>query len=135
MKTHGYQEVDHTADVALRVWGEDFLALLRQAAKGMYALMGAVPQADSSVRRVFVIPQGNQETVLVDFLNELLFLAEEDGIMLDHFSFYEGQENIEVTSTGKKISSQERVIKAATFHDLRVEETTTGCLATITFDV
>ena len=135
MKTHGYQEVDHTADVALRVWAENFQSLLRQAAKGLYVLMGAVPHADSSEKKVFAIPQGNQETILVDFLNELLFLAEQDGIMLDHFSFYEGQENIEVASTGKKISSQERVIKAVTFHDLKVEKTATGCLVTITFDV
>ncbi|MFU8826089.1 MAG: archease [Brevefilum sp.] len=135
MKTHGYHEVDHTADIALRVWAEDFLALLRQAAKGLYALMGAEPRPGSSEQLVFTIPSGNQETVLVDFLNELLFLAEDNGIILDQFSFEEGYENIEVESTGKRLLSQERVIKAVTFHDLCVEKMATGYQVTITFDV
>lgn len=37
---NGYKEVEHTADIALQVWAEDFYTLLRKAAEGLYALMG-----------------------------------------------------------------------------------------------
>lgn len=135
MALHGYEEVDHTADIALRVWGEDFQTLLTQAAEGLYTLMGIVTLTGSSFENVIPIPQGNRETMLVDFLTELLYLSEERGLVLDDFTFDEEQDKISVRSTGRKILSQERAIKAVTFHNLNVEETETGVITTITFDV
>lgn len=135
MALHGYEEVDHTADIAMRVWGEDFQALLRQAAVGLYALMGIVPQLDSFVDQRFVIPEWTPETILVDFLTELLYLAEEYGLVLDEFSFDNGQNELIIRAIGQKILVQEREIKAVTFHDLNVKNTLTGVTTIITFDV
>jgi SHS2 domain-containing protein len=135
MALHGYDEVDHTADIALRVWGEDFQTLLTQAAEGLYALMGIVTLTGSSLDNTITLPQGNRETILVDFLTELLYLSEEGGLVLEDFTFDEDQDKISVRSTGRKILSQERAIKAVTFHNLNVEETATGVITTITFDV
>lgn len=135
MALHGYEEVEHTADIALRVWGEDFPALLQQAADGLYALMGIVSVTDASTEHFFTIPQGTHETILVDFLAELLFLAEKDGQVFGNLTFDEGLDDVSVCSTGRKILTQERAIKAVTFHNLTVEETKSGLLATLTFDV
>jgi len=135
MAFHGYQEVDHTADIALRVWGEDFQALLKQAACGMYCLMGVEPVLGLSDVMSFTIPQANYEILLVDFLTELLYIAEEANLVLDDFMFEEGQHHVQIRSTGRKIQFQERAIKAVTFHDLMVKETSKGLIATITFDV
>jgi len=135
MALHGYEEVDHTADIALRVWGEDFPALLRQAAYGLYHLMGIATVTGGCMDKVFTIPQDTNETILVDFLAELLYLAEEEGLALDGFLFEKGDNDISVRATGRVISAQERHIKAVTFHDLTVESTTKGVTATITFDV
>ncbi|HOE70253.1 MAG TPA: archease [Brevefilum sp.] len=132
---NGYKEVEHTADIALQVWAEDFYTLLIQAAKGLYALMGVEPTVAPSRQRLFTLPQGNKETILVDFLTELLFLAEEDGLFLSVFCFDDGQNVISVRSTGQKILTWSREIKAVTFHNLNVETTDQGFSATITFDV
>lgn len=109
--------------------------LLTQAAQGLYALMGIVTDTGSSVAHEIIIPLGNRETILVDFLSELLYLSEDDGLVLDDFTFDENQAVIIIQSTGQKILSQERAIKAVTYHLLKVEETATGVTATITFDV
>jgi SHS2 domain-containing protein len=135
MASHGYQEVDHTADIALRVWGEDFQALLRQAANGLYHLMGVVPFAEIPVAASYVLQQDSLETILVDFLSELLFLAEEKDQLFDTFSFDEQDDELTVRMAGQKILSQERFVKAVTFHDLDVRQTDLGFEATITFDV
>ena len=135
MACHGYVEVDHTADIALRVWGENYWALLQQAAAGMYDLMGVVPIPDTSLDEFFVIPAGTHETVLVDFLSELLFLTEEHGQVLDHFSFSDDGNVLSIMSTGRKIHTCERHIKAVTFHNLTVKTTEAGLEVTITFDV
>lgn len=135
MALRGYEEEDHTADLALRVWAEDFQALLAQAAQGVYALMGLVPASGPSVAHEMTIPKWNRETILVDFLTELLYLLEADGLVLDDFTFEDDLPVIKVRSSARQILSQERAIKAVTFHLLTVEETTTGVTATITFDV
>ena len=83
---NGYKEVEHTADIALQVWAEDFYTLLRKAAEGLYALMGVKLATASTLQRLFTLPQGSKETILVDFLTELLFLVEEDGLFLSGFA-------------------------------------------------
>ena len=135
MASHGYQEVEHTADIAFRVWGEDFQTLLGQAAYGLYDLMGVVPHADKPVARYFVLQQDSLETILVDFLSELLFLAEDKNQIFDTFSFDEQDDGLTIRMTGQKILSQERYVKAVTFHNLDVRRTDCGFEATITFDV
>ena len=135
MASHGYQEVDHTADIALRVWGEDFWALLKQAAKGLYHLMGVVPCAKAPVVEYFVLQQDSLETILVDFLSELLFLAEEKDQTFDTFSFNEHNNELSVRMAGQMIHSQERYVKAVTFHNLDIYQTDCGFEVTITFDV
>jgi SHS2 domain-containing protein len=135
MASHGYQEVEHTADIALRVWGEDFHALLRQAAKGFYHLMSVVPHTEKPVAEFFILQQDSLESILVDFLNELLFLAEEKNQIFDTFSFDDQDDELTVRMAGQKILSQERLIKAVTFHDLEVRQMDCGYKTTITFDV
>jgi SHS2 domain-containing protein len=135
MAYHGYEEVDHTADIALRVWGENYWALLQQSAAGMYDLMGVVPIPDSSVDDFISVPAGTYETVMVDFLSELLFLAEENSQVLEHFSFSDDGIDLSIMCTGRKIHTYERHIKAVTFHNLNVKTTETGLEVTITFDV
>ena len=135
MASHGYQEVDHTADIALKVWGEDFQTLLRQAAYGIYDLMGIVPDDQTPVAGYFVLLQDSLETILVDFLSELIFLAEEKNQVFDSFSFDEQDDELTVRMAGQEILSQERYVKAVTFHDLSVRQTDCGCEVTITFDV
>lgn len=135
MILHGYEEVEHTADIALRVWGEDFQALLTQAAKGLYALMGIIPASSSCKETSFSILQAPPETILVDFLTELLYLAEEAGLILDNFSYDEGINMLAISAVGYKIFTQERFIKAVTFHNLTIEGTSAGFETTITFDV
>ena len=39
----GFEEKAHTADWALRVWADDLEGLFAEAARGMYALAGALP--------------------------------------------------------------------------------------------
>lgn len=134
MASHGYEEVDHTADIALRVWGGDYQTLLSQAANGLYDLMGIAPVPGSEVERQFTLTQETLETILVDFLNELLYLSEE-GCVFKDFSFAERDSEYLVQAAGQEIRSQNRHIKAVTFHDLNIEKTDDGFEATITFDV
>jgi len=131
----GYEEVEHIADIALRVWGEDFFDLLRQSAWGMYELMGIKRNRELMTNVNFEVGQGSMEMQLVDFLNELIYLVEDKAFCFDNFSFFNTMVAIVVSAKGYKIDSYHRSIKAVTFHNLNILKTNKGFETTITFDV
>jgi len=68
-----YQEVEHTADRALHVWGRTLPDLFAGAARGMYSLMADLNGLAATERREVQLEAWDQESLLVDWLNELLF--------------------------------------------------------------
>ncbi len=135
MSLNGYEELEHIADLALKVWGEDFETLLRQAAFGFYHLMGAEIGSGPDTEEVFTIPQGSRESILVDFLNELLFMVEDAQMIFHDFVFERSERVLTVRAFGCKSVALERTIKAVTFHELEIEQVGNRLEARITFDV
>jgi SHS2 domain-containing protein len=135
MKFHGFEEINHTADLALRVWGEDYKSLLTQAAKGLYHLLILKTKQNSMIINSFSVEEASQESMLVDFLNELLFLCDDCKQCFSSFIFIDEVYGLRITGEGKKVISIERNIKAVTFHDLDIRVCKTGLETTITFDV
>ena len=135
MVLSGYEELEHTADIALRVWGEDFFTLLRQSADGMYDLMGVDVELTVLKKIKFKIEDNSQEIQLVDFLNEVLYLVEDEHARYDLFVFNKVEEGIIVQASGYGVKSLQQNIKAVTFHNLVIEETDSGLEVSITFDV
>lgn len=135
MVPKGYEEIDHTADLAIKVWGRDFYELLENAVEGMYDLMGIREKPKSSAKNSFKIERDQLESILVDFLSECLYLAEVEHQRFTAFSFNEAEKEITVEAQGTGIATIDRNIKAVTFHNLEVKEISNGLKTTITFDV
>ncbi|MDX1616589.1 MAG: archease [Candidatus Promineifilaceae bacterium] len=132
-----YQVVDHTADWALRVRGATLGDLLVNAALGMASLLVEEPTAiPLNVERSLEIYALDAETLLVDWLSELAYWAESEQLLFREF------ELIEVTVThlegqvrGGVADQLTKHIKAVTYHNLEIIETSEGLEATIVFDV
>ena len=135
MVSSGYEELEHTADIALRVWGDDYFSLLKESAEGMYDLMGVEIERSIVKRTEFTIEEGNPEMQLVDFLNEVLYFAEGKGSIFETFTFKFDEGKLNVQASGFKAKSIHRNIKAVTFHDLEIQETNLGFETRITFAV
>ncbi len=131
----GFQEVEHTADKALQVWGKELKDLLAEAARGMYALMGAEPAGGDSSQRSITLPASEPEVVLVAFLNELLFLAEQESRVATGFNFNLENEIPEVDIRCSPVKSLQREIKAVTFSNLHIRESNGRLETLIVFDV
>jgi SHS2 domain-containing protein len=132
----GVEEVEHTADIAMRVSAPDLAELFRRAAAGLYHLAGmrlaATPRHDRRLRLTAV----DWESLLVAWLNELLHLQEQDNTAYDEIDFVAiDHETLDVGLRGGRVIAWTRDIKAVTFHKLRVEAVATGWRATIVFDV
>ncbi|HCU57366.1 MAG TPA: hypothetical protein DF984_03920 [Anaerolineaceae bacterium] len=134
MSPHGYEEFAHPADLALKVWGEDFYSVLQNASEGMAALMGVRYDPSKNIEESFTIRRGSQEEMLVDFLGEVLFLLEDKRIALSAFEITLGKETM-ITGVFHPLISVDRWIKAVTFHNLIIIQFPDRLETTITFDV
>jgi SHS2 domain-containing protein len=131
----GFQEVSHTADWELNVWAPDLVTLLEQAARGMYHLCGIELTTTPRLTRRIKLPFHDHEMLLIDFLTELLFLVETQGSAFDEFELEITGNQLIATLTGAEIESISKEIKAVTYHNLAIQETTRGLEASIVFDV
>lgn len=131
----GFREIAHTADWALEVWAPTREELFACAVEGMYRLMDLQPGEQSPEQLELLINGFDNETLLVSFLGELLYLLEEEGSMLlqPELVFQPGRLNVRGQKASAKGGYKE--IKAVTYYHLAVQQDAHGWRVTITFDV
>ncbi|MBL7183430.1 MAG: archease [Anaerolineae bacterium] len=131
-----FEEVEHTADLAIRVYGRDMSDLFANAAYGMFALMAEPSLEESACQREVSLEATDYEGLLVDWLNELIYLHEVEGETYYQFAIeILSPAKLKAHVTGGPTRSKTKAIKAATFHELEVVKTDKGYEATIVFDV
>jgi SHS2 domain-containing protein len=131
-----FEEIEHTADLALRVYGRDVKELFANAACGMFALMVEPSLEESACQREVSLEATDYEGLLVDWLNELIYLHEVEGETYSQFAIKTlSPTELKAQVTGGPTKIKTRAIKAATFHELAIKETANGLVATIVFDV
>ena len=130
----GYQEIEHTADWALRVWAPDIEALFVQAADGMNHL-SEITLDEKRVEREFEVQADDPEGLLVAFLSELLYFGEDENIGFDNYLVEIRGDKLYARAAGGQITGRKKEIKAVTFHNLAVRKTKRGFEVEIVFDV
>jgi len=131
----GYREIEHTADWELEVWAPDLPALLVQAARGMYTLAGMRLQDGPRQGRSLEIEIFDSESLLVNFLSELLYFGEHENLGFDHFHLALKENFLHAEMEGAPLVSLDKEIKAVTYHNLKVQEGPQGLEVRIVFDV
>ena len=131
----GFREKEHTADWELEVWAPDLPGLLVQAARGMYWLMGARLEDSARLQRILEFSGADEESLLVGFLQELLYLCDSEGLAFDQIEVAIDGEHGRVELSGAPLVQLGKEIKAVTYHKLAVLKTDAGLEATVVFDV
>ena len=134
-KASGFSEQSHTADWALRVWAPDFYGLLCEAARGMYTLMGVEAATSPMETRSIAVAGDDSESWLVAFLNELLFMVEQEAMVFIPVSFNVDGRMLSAMATGTPLLRVRKEIKAVTYHRLAIQCTPDRQEVTIVFDV
>ena len=131
-----YEEIEHTADWALRVRGADLPALFSNAALGMMELAGVRTENTAGDKRKIELQADDKETLLVDWLHELLVALELEQIAFRDIELeISGGTSLAGMVQAVPIASMDKPIKAVTFNELDIEESLQGFEATIVFDV
>jgi SHS2 domain-containing protein len=131
-----YVEVEHTADWSLRVWAPTRAALWVEAARGMYALMGARATLAPGIRCPVALQGGDDESLLTAWLQEWLYYTETQQLVFDDFEIdHLASGELRGSASGRPAAHLDKLIKAVTYHNLRITARDDGFEVTLVFDV
>ncbi|MFQ6098242.1 MAG: archease, partial [Armatimonadota bacterium] len=118
--------IEHTGDLAMVAQGRDLRELCENAANGMLAMLADVDALAPTLERRVEVSAPTEERLLIDFLKELHFVHETEGIIFAKVEVEEcdGGRLLAVARGVPMNEGKEHVleeIKAVTYHDLRIE--------------
>lgn len=133
-----YKIKEHIADIRIAVRGKNLEQLFTDAFLGMMYILKPVQKfSPEKIEREISLESMDTTALLVDFLNEILSLANANKESYTHVIFYK----IQPTSLRAKIfgitaESFHRDIKAVTYHEAEVKQIEDGAWeTTLVFDI
>jgi SHS2 domain-containing protein len=136
-----YELIEHTADIGIKIRGEDLKELFSNAASAMFDIMAeeeAGKKKSPFQEEIIEQAAGDLEELFINWLNELLSLSAIKRLIFFEFHIERIDEHsLQAKVKGCDINSY-RVnteIKAATYHTLKIEERPSGYAAEVIFDV
>ncbi|HEU0003930.1 MAG TPA: archease [Ktedonobacteraceae bacterium] len=135
-----YEVFEHTADVGLHASGSDLRELFAHVAEGMESLMVSPEQVRIQVSREINVEGHDAVSLLVNWLNELIFLFDTEYLIFRRFEIGDLTEiSLRAIVCGEAYDAQRHdlssAIKAATWHEAVVEQVEGGYRATVIFDI
>ena len=132
-----FEEIEHTADWALRVRGRDLSHLLLNAAQGMSSLLVSDPTSiPLNHQEQIDLDAYDAESLLVNWLSELAYRAEAQGLVFAGFELQNvTPTGLQAVVHGGHVADLKKHIKAVTYHNLEIIETDKGLEVTVVFDV
>ncbi len=129
--------LEHTADVKLRVRAPSFGELAAEAGRAVARIeLGREPPPPQPLYRELDIRAPDRDALLVDWLNELIWLAETERWVATEFEVHTATDTtLQVRMRGVPVDETPARIKAATFHDLKVAPVADGLEAEVLLDV
>ena len=138
-----FEFTEHTADIAVRVYGASLRELFISAAMAMFAVLVAKkanrPKAD--LKEIPIKKSAESlEDLLKGWLDELLFYYSSQGLILHRIKALECSEGaveakVLFEPMDKDFYEIKDEVKAVTYHELKVERIRNKWIAHIIFDV
>ena len=140
MTNHGYEYFDVAADVGLAAWGPDLPECLRQCALGVFNLIVPIVAVEPVESREVAARGQSAEALLVNWLNECLYVHELEGFVVADVSRPEiTPAGVHALLRGESFDLARHprgtVVKAATFHALELRETPERVSARVVLDI
>ena len=134
-----FEIIDHTADVGIIAYGADIRQAFANAARAMFSLITELNEVEEGIYRDIELTAPDQESMIVEWLNELIYLFDTENIIFKRFDITQlDSTQLKARSYGEKVNSSKHKlktgIKAATYHMLRINKGD-GCQIQVLFDI
>jgi SHS2 domain-containing protein len=135
-----YTTIDHTADMGIRVWGADPGQLFVRAGTAMFDLITDIGNLKKEHRYQISITGLDWPDLMVTWLRELLYLWSGKEMLVQHIDIetiepFFLSANVNCTHFDPFYHGIKHDIKAVTYHQIEVSQTSKGWTSTIIFDV
>ena len=132
-----YRLLEHTADAMVEVHGKDLNERFGNAAYALFDQITDVSKVEPKGEMKIALSAETRDQLLVDFLQELLFLHDTEDLVLCEFDVTTDGKNLEARVRGEKFDEKKHtkrsVVKGVTYHRLEFDDE--EGVITILFDV
>lgn len=122
-----FREIDHTADIGIKVVADDLPTLFERAAWGTFAMLTDVRTVEPQEARTVEVEGEDRADLMVNWLSELNFLHITQHVLFSQFEI-ESMSDTHLTATvrGERVDRDRHPIyteiKAITYHGLEIIE-------------
>lgn len=128
MTDKGFELLDHTSEVGFRATGETLEEAFENAGRALFQVMTDIDDLEVEEEIEVEVESENLEALLYDFVDELIYIAEAEGVFLRGFELSiepsTGGYRLAGVGRGERIRGEMRrqEVKAPTYSDMKVEE-------------
>ena len=120
-----FEFLDHTGDVGIRVFGKTLPDLFRHAAEALFHIITDPETIELKETRTIALQANDLEELLIDWLNEFIYLFETRGLLFRDFDFFSlDAQSLRATARGELYDETrhpiETTVKSATHHQLQL---------------
>ena len=138
--TKKFEYLEHTGDIGLKIYGATLPELFANAAEGFTSIITEVKKIEPEFRDEIVVKANGLEELLIEWLNRINYLFEVEGKLFAKWDISSLNENqLCAIAEGEIFDAQRHPIlhevKAATYHQLKVEKRKDGWFAQVIFDL
>lgn len=134
----GHRQIDHTADIALELWGDSEEELLIAGAEAVTEILTGGVEVEDRAGHEIVIDAVDAADRLVQWLNEIIVAAVAGGFLFRAAAIeLDGETGLRASARGEP-DGHDRVVaelKSATYHDLALERAASGWRGRVIIDV
>jgi len=122
-----FEIIEHPSDVGIIAYGDDIKETFENAAFGMFSIMADLGDVETKDSFKIETRGDDREELLINWLNELIFIEDSKHVLLKEFNIYElTEKELKASVSGEhireKLHDLHRPVKAATYNQLELKE-------------
>jgi SHS2 domain-containing protein len=140
MTSQSYRIIEHTADTGFEVWGATIEQVFEAAAKAFFNIMWHIDTRQENKPKTIEVTGSDQEEILVNFLEEFLYLYDAKslactGIKVDSFKENKVCARVWLQNFNDARDQELLSVKAVTYHQLFIGKKNNTWTARIFLDI
>jgi SHS2 domain-containing protein len=135
-----FRVLEHTADIGFEAFGSSREEVFANAARALFHIIVELESVAPAGAVNLRVEGGDAPSLLVNWLSELLYLQDTEGWLFREFEFGSlSDKSLAAVARGEKLDPARHhlklLVKAITYHQLRLEQTPTGWRAQVYVDI
>ena len=135
-----YEQTDHTADIGLKIFGNSLPDLFANAGHSLCDTLTDISKISPAAKQTFCLQRDTTEELLIEWMGALLYTFETEGLLFSRFNIITINKNsLSAEAEGEFFNSEvhtiKNMVKAITYHKLKIEEKSGLWQAEVVLDI